>query len=232
MSAAKTLGHAPMHTSSLSRCLFACATVIAIALLIAGCTSQSPESSASSSASGEASASSESHVSSTSVNSSESEDSMSTQEQVFGPLIGVSYSDSGNMLGNLYRLETEVDEDGVFIVRETDSPQHDIRATIREYRAPEGLLDRIETIAEEAGMKGWDDLPMSEFFPLDASTPTITLIYENPDPSDHFPIRITFTRYEELPVGGDDAFRAVEDELSACRTDESLIREYLEPESR
>lgn len=231
MNVAKTLGHATMHTT-LSRCLFACAAAIAIALLMAGCTSQSPESPASSSATGEASASSESHVSSTSVNSSESEDSMSTQEQVFGPLIGASYSNSGNMLGNLYRLETEIDEDGVFIVRETDSPQHDVRATIKEYRAPEGLLDRIEGIAEEAGMKGWDDLPMSEFFPLDASTPTITLIYENRDPNEYFPIRITFTKYEELPEGGDDAFHAVVDELSTCMTDENLIREYLEPELR
>ena len=194
------------------------ASIVLASLLITGCTQQVPESSSPST----------SPSSLTVSNLSESGSSMDKDKQ-FGPLQAVEYSNSGNMLGNMYWIETDYDEDGSLILREADSPQHDQRATIREFRAPEDLLDQISAIADEYGMKEWDDLPMSEFFPLDASTPTIRLVYENNDPKEHFPIRISFTAYEEFPEGGEDGFDAVRNLLMDSLTEDNLICEYLEP---
>lgn len=212
-----------------ARAILALAAAVTLAILaLFGCSNQAPDSASSVSSSDSASISNSSLASTSSETSNEGGKSMSEQMQ-FGPLQAVVYSDSGNMLGNMYRIETDTNEDGTLILREADSPQHDQRATIREYRAPEDLIDQISGIADDAGMKDWDDLPMSEFFPLDASTPTITLIYENANPDEYFPIRVSFNLYEELPEGGIDAFNAVRDTLSNCLTEDNLIREYPEP---
>ena len=155
---------------------------------------------------------------------------MGKQEGEFGPLKEARYSNSGNSLGNMYYIETAYDDDGTFIVREADSPAHNERATIREYRAPADLLDRIDAIVNESGMKTWGDLPPSEYVLLDASTPTISLTYDSADPDDGFPIWISYTNNVVFPEGGEEAFYAIRDELSACATDENLIREYREAE--
>lgn len=215
-------------TTTLSTLPLAVAAVLAL-LMLAGCSDQMTASASSASSSVSAPVSSSSLASAASESSSESGSNMSEQKQ-FGPLQSVEYSDSGNMLGNMYRIETDADEDGTLIVRESDSPQHDQRATIREFRAPANLLEQISDIADDAGMKGWGDLPMGEFFPLDASTPTITLVYENTDPTEYFPIRVSFNLYEELPESGVDSFNAVRDVLSDCLTEDNLIREYPEPD--
>ena len=147
-----------------------------------------------------------------------------------GGLVQVRYSRSGDSLGNMYYIETDVDEDGTPIVRVADSPRHDVRADIAEYRMPDGLLDRIGAIADEAGIKTWGDLPMSDLFPLDAATPTITLVYSPEDPDDILPVRLSFTAWDEFPEGGEDAFHAIRDELEASLIPENQIRTYLEPE--
>jgi len=145
-----------------------------------------------------------------------------------GKLIAVEYSDSGNSLGNMYRIETSENDQGEPIVTEYNSPMHSDPATIREYRAPEDLIDRISAIVDEAGMKDWGDLPMSEFIPLDASTPRITLVFEPANSESRFPVRINFSTWDELPEGGTDSFNAVRNELQACLVEENLIREYME----
>lgn len=148
----------------------------------------------------------------------------------YGALVQVSYSDSGNSLGNLYTVETSYDEDDMPIVREFDSPSHDVRATIKEYRAPEGLLERIAAIADEAGMPTWGDLPMSDMIPYDASTPIVTLVYAAADPDEGHPTVLSYSAWEVFPEGGEEAFDAIRDELTACLVDANLIREYEEPD--
>ena len=154
---------------------------------------------------------------------------MDRQETEYGQLKEVRYSNSGNMLGNMYYLETAYDDDGNLIVIEANSPSHDVRATMKEFRAPADLLDRISAIIDKSGMKTWGDLPLSEFIALDASTPTVSLTFESADPNDQFPIWLSYSTNDEFPEGGEEAFYAIRDELAACATDENLIREYLEP---
>ena len=148
----------------------------------------------------------------------------------FGELTQARYSRSGDSLGNMYYIETDVDDDGTPIVRVAESPQHDVRATIGEYRMPDGLLERISAIVDKAGMKTWGDLPMSDMVPLDAATPSITLVFASADPDDAFPVRLSFTAWDEFPEGGEKAFDAIRDELSASIKQENQIRTYTEPE--
>lgn len=145
-----------------------------------------------------------------------------------GELIAARYSHSGNSLGNMYWVETAESPEGELIVVEADSPSHSTPATIREYRAPSDLLERIQRIADAAGMKAWDDLPPDSMIPLDAATPAITLTYASDDPEEEFPTMVTFSTWDRLPWGGDEAFAELRDELLACLADENLIREYEE----
>ena len=149
-------------------------------------------------------------------------------QETTGKLQEVSYSNSGDSLGNLYSITTAEGADGALIVIEREARMHSIPITVREYRAPADLLERIKGIADTAGMKDWGDLPASDLFPLDAPTPTITLAYASDDPDDPFPEWVSFTRWDELPEGGEEAFGTVRDELLACVSEENLIREYEE----
>ena len=188
------------------------AAALGLALLLAGCTQASPGNGSSPDTSPEAGG------------------SMNQPADRFGELTRAYFSESGDSLGNMYYIETDVDDDGTPIVRVAESPQHDVRASIGEYRMPDGLLERISAIADEADMKEWGDLPMSDMIPLDAPTPSITLTYASADPDDPFPIKLSFTAWDEFPAGGEEAFNAIRDELSACIIAENQIRTYLEPE--
>jgi len=201
--------------------IFRAALVLGVALILAGCAQTSTGASSSPDASSVIS----------SGTSPEIGGGMNQRAEGFGELTGAYFSESGDSAGNLYYIETDVDEDGTPIVRAAQSPQHDIRAEIGEYRMPEGLLDRIAAIADEAGMTTWGDLPMGDLIPLDAATPTITLTFASADPDDSFPIKISFTAWDEFPEGGIEAFYAIRDELSACITPDNQIRTYQEPET-
>ena len=148
-------------------------------------------------------------------------------ERAFGPLQAVRYSNSGNSLGNVYSLETNRADDGTLVVVESEKAQWSDPLTVREYRAPQDLLDSVSAIVDAAGAQAWDDLPPSEFFPLDASTPTVSLTYQAADPEDTFPIWVSFSSNDELPDNGETLW-AIRDALEGCATDANLISEHTE----
>ena len=76
-------------------------------------------------------------------------------------------------------------------------------------------------------MRTWGKLPPSEFFPLDASTPRLSLTFENADPEVSWHVFYGFTAWDEQPDDG-KAFDAIRDLLQSCVADENLIRTYTE----
>ena len=157
------------------------------------------------------------------------DDVKATAASQYGALQSARYSNSGNSLGNRYELEAVRAEDGSVIVCEREAEMHSMPTTVREYRADADLLDRISEMVDASGAKEWDDLPPNEFIPLDASTPSLSLTYENADPNEPWPLWLTFSTTYLLPEGGRDALFGIRDLLTSYVADENLIREYEEP---
>ena len=163
----------------------------------------------------------------TNVNGNSTASSSTSPKAADSALISAVYSNSGNSNGNKYLLEAARADDGSITLIERRSDWHYLPDTVKEFQAPDDLLDRIDAIANQAGMKSWGELPQSEFFPLDASTPRIGLEYPSNDPDEPFPTTLSFSAWDIHP---DDkkAFNEIVDTLVGAATDENLIRQYVE----
>lgn len=147
---------------------------------------------------------------------------------VFGKLKSVTYSDSGNMLGNLYAVDAVRGDDGGVVVTIRKSAMHSDPIEVGEYRAADDLLDRIEVVIDRAGMKEWGELPQSEFIALDASTESLSALFESADPGDPWPKRLSYSFDDELPDGGGEAIREIHGLMLASMSEDRLIRAYTE----
>ena len=145
-------------------------------------------------------------------------------------LTSVQFTDSGNSLGNLYSLETVRTNDGELLLVERTADMWSDPITVREYRLPDDFIEQAGTLIDKYGMKDWGDLPPSELFPLDASTPTLHFTYTKTNPApDELPVTwISFTVWTEFPEGGTQQFWEVAHLLSSQAVPENLVREYVE----
>ena len=123
-------------SASFAPIAFAIAAAVLTCVLAAGCTGPAaPETSSSS-------------PSSSPAVTANGGGTMQNQETT-GKLQEVSYSNSGDSLGNLYSITTAEGADGALIVIEREARMHSIPITVREYRAPADLLERIERISPD-----------------------------------------------------------------------------------
>lgn len=145
----------------------------------------------------------------------------------YGAFESAYYSHSGNSMGNLYSLETVRADDGSMIVVEREAEMHSIPITVREYKAPDDIIEQIDAIIEASGMKDWGEIPPSEFIPLDAATPRLSLTFKGVGERASWHESLSLIGWDEHPDGG-QAFDQIRDLLTACVKDGNLIREYSE----
>ncbi|MDO5117591.1 MAG: hypothetical protein Q4D34_03810, partial [Eggerthellaceae bacterium] len=129
---------------------------------------------------------------------------------------------------NLYSLESIQAEDGSVMVVEREAAMHSEPITVREYKAPDDLIEQINQIIESSGMKDWGEIEPSEFYPLDAATPRLSLTFKGVGKNVRWHEYLSLCGWDEHPDGG-KAFDGIRDLLIACAKDENLIREYSEP---
>ena len=147
---------------------------------------------------------------------------------MFGTLTSAKYSDSGNMLGNLYTVEATRADDGSIVVTVRESAMHSDPIEVSEYRASDDLLDQISAIVDRAGMKEWGELPPSEFIALDAATTSIRLAYKSNDPNELLPKYLNYSFNDELPEGGKDAINEIYALMLSYTTEDNLVGKRTE----
>ena len=155
-------------------------------------------------------------------------DVKATDPSQYGALQSARYTNSGNSLGNRYELEAMRADDGSLIVVEREAEMHSMPTTVREFRADADLLDRIAAIVDEADMKEWGDLPLTEFIAYDASTPSLTLTFDNANASEKWPVWLSVSTSNVLPDDSKSLY-AIRDLLDSYVSDANLIRQYEEP---
>jgi len=150
-----------------------------------------------------------------------------TDNGKYGAFESAYYSDSGNSLGNLYSLETTRADDGSWMVVERKAAMHSEPITVREYKAPDDLIAQIDQIIESSGMKDWGEIKPSEFYPLDASTPRLSLTFKGLGEKAGWHEYLSLCGWDEHPDSG-KAFDDIRDLLYACAKEDNLIKEYSE----
>ena len=146
------------------------------------------------------------------------------ESAALGPLLSCSHNASGDMNGNLYSATLERAEDGSMALVVLESPDHMTPATVSTYRADDDALDQMRAIIDRYDMTRWDDLPMSDMFPLDAAGRSITMRF---DDGEGFWDSYTVDYYSELPEEGPEAFDAFLDCLFQWATPERLVDQHI-----
>lgn len=144
-----------------------------------------------------------------------------------GELVSCSHSASGDMNGNYYHAELRAADDGGLVLTVGESPDHMTPITVREYRADDDALDQLRAIIDKYDMVVWDDLPMGEFFPLDAAGNSISMEFASSEP-DGYPESYSVDRYSDLPDEGFEAYDAFMKCLFQWKIEDRLIREYIQ----
>jgi len=147
---------------------------------------------------------------------------MSDTQLLGGTLVAVSYSDSGDMLGNTYRVSLKHDEDGVFTLCIEQSEAHNLPIEVSRYRADEAVLERIAQIVRENGMEAWENR-QDKLYVCDASQPYLTLYLEKPNGKTD---TIGIDGYIMFTSSESKAYKKVINLLYESSSEENLIEEY------
>ncbi len=147
-------------------------------------------------------------------------DARKSADNPYVELVGAEYSDSGNMLGNLYVVEVKRQADGSLAVEKRVAQMHSDPIEVSTYPADGDLLDRIDSIVTAAGAKTWGELPPSELIAHDASTPLVRLSYRT---SEGFPEFLTISSANALPEGGREALYAIRDLIESYATEANRL---------
>lgn len=91
-------------------------------------------------------------------------------------LLSISYSNSGNMSGNIYTVDFNIDS---MIITESKSDAHNEPITIKEYKVNENDKDKLIEYINKYNIPAWYDLPDLDYRIYDAPTRVFKFYYDN-----------------------------------------------------
>ena len=94
----------------------------------------------------------------------------------YGELVEITYSDSGDMNGNIDAVTIDVKES---IMKKEYSPGIDQKIEVTTYNVSRDEVEELIDMINENDLPSLDGLPLDEeMMPLDASTPILTFEYD------------------------------------------------------
>ncbi len=132
----------------------------------------------------------------------------------------VYYSSSGNSNGNLDTMTLDIRKK-TLECRYADYHYEPIKQTI--YSVSDEDIEDIINHIDTYNLVSYSELPMSEFFPLDAATTYITI---SSVPVEKNKVRDNFKIYYlmEFPKGAFEHVKELENKLEALRKEENIIK--------
>ena len=144
----------------------------------------------------------------------------------YGELLGISYSDSGDMRGNVDSVDIDVNK-LLLISRLSDGMEDNILVT--EYKISKDDIAYLENMIKEYNFIAWDGLPFDiNRAPLDASTPNLTFRYNNSSIGGSTFESYNINFYNKIPNDGYPILHKFVDYLYSLEKEENLINSYEE----
>lgn len=135
-------------------------------------------------------------------------------------LLTVSYSNSGNMIGNIYEIDIDLSEK---IIKEQSSLENGMPITVVEYKITDENVNDIDAMVRKYNFLGWNDLPLDEEnIVLDDST--VNLSFKAIDINNKY--QFTSISYDsKIPEDGYSLLKEYTDYIFSLLNDENKIKE-------
>lgn len=144
-------------------------------------------------------------------------------------LIRITYSNSGDSLGNVDVIELDI-TNLVIRTKYTDSISNPV--TIKEYSITEDNIKDIEEYVNKYNLIAWAGLPIdTDLIALDAPEKSIKLTYDNRSINNEIEY-YTISYNSKIPREGYPILNDLIIKLSALLNDNNLINEYQEKETK
>ena len=145
----------------------------------------------------------------------------------YGKLLSVSYSNSGDMNGNIDRTSLNVEK---MLITTEYSPAHDVPTEVSEYSVTEEEVDTIEKMIKEYQLLKLSKLPMGDLFAYDAPTTTLNFTYDNSSVGGSIYDNYSINYYMKLSKSDLNKLHKFTDYLNSLLKKENLVRSYVENE--
>ena len=146
----------------------------------------------------------------------------------YDELLSITYSNSGNMNGNVDKVELIVKEK---IIKVERKEYHSDPLQVVEYSVSEKDINELIDQIKEYNFPMWKDLPEdSEMFALDAPVRNMIFTYNNDKIGGHQTEWYTIDYDSKIPQDGREALLSFEKTLKEAIKEENKVKEYTEEE--
>ena len=138
-------------------------------------------------------------------------------------LLEISYSNSGNSLGNLEKHTIDIDN---LILTTEIAEMHSIPIEVTEYTITKEDIEYLTDIIEKYNLPAWSTLEIdTDHIALDAPTKTITLTYDN-SKEGGYKKWYSISYDMKLPKEGYDILNNFKSYIISKETEENIIKSY------
>ena len=153
-------------------------------------------------------------------------DKLLKEEVKVGELLEVSYSNSGDMLGNTDSIDVDLKEK---VLKTSYADMHSDPLQIKEYKITNENVAKIKSIVERNNLPAFSFLEYDDTrFAYDAPTQYISLDYDNTSVGGSKFKTYGINYYFDIPEGGYELLNELVVYLRSLEKEENLIKEYLE----
>ena len=140
-------------------------------------------------------------------------------------IISISYSNSGDMLGNVD--STTLNEDKMIMTTKY-ATTHSDPIEITEYRVSKEDIEKINAIIKKNNIHKLSKLPMGDLFAYDAATPILTITCDNSKIGGSSLEFYSINYYMKLSKKNREQLKEVTDNLFSLKKEENKIKTYTE----
>ena len=140
-------------------------------------------------------------------------------------IISISYSNSGDMLGNVD--STTLNEDKMIMTTKY-ATTHSDPIEVTEYSITKENIEEINTMIKKNQITRLSKLPMGELFAYDAPTPILTITCDNSKIGGSSYESYSINYYMKLSKKNKLDLNKVTDYLFSLRKEENKVKTYLE----
>jgi len=123
-------------------------------------------------------------------------------KKIAAPLLAVSFSSGGDMLGSSHSLSVTAVDDGYALITYEDAEWHAQDPVVKEYKVTPVVLEEIKAVFNDKGMASWEKCPRSEIQVLDGATTGYSFRFADKS-------SVRFSSTQELPEGAYAALRKI-----------------------
>lgn len=145
----------------------------------------------------------------------------------YDKLMEISYSNSGNMRGNVENLVIDVSEN---IIKYRYSEGFDIPVLVTEYSISDEEINKLNELIKKYNFPAWSNLPRSDLIVYDAPSKSINLSYDNSRIGGHSYVDYDIDYDTKIPSDGFILLHEFTDYMFSLLNDEYYINSYTEIE--